>query len=459
MLVEDSLGDAVLIEEMLREDKSSRLEFAHFERLSDAREHLISEGADCVLLDLSLPDADGLNGLLQLLSGAADVPVVILTGTADEGLAMRALEEGAQDYLVKGRADRETVMRSVRYAIERKRAEGELAYQAFHDSLTGLPNRGLFLDRLGLALVRIARHSDLLAVMFLDLDDFKYVNDSLGHGAGDELLVKVADRLSTTIRPSDTVARFGGDEFVLLCEELTMREEATAIAERAQRALADPLFVAGQEIVASASIGIAITQDPRTSPDVLLRDADAAMYQAKGDGKARCVVFEAGRHPDDRKRLSLDSGLHHAVEREQLDLAWQPIWDLSEGRPIGAEGLLRWGHPQRGELAPDEFLHIAEERGQIVPIGYWVLSEACRQGREWSERLPGAAPLVCVNLSVRQLEDPHLVQRLAASLADTGFPPDRLCVEVTEQALLGTGADTDRTLLSLRDPRRPPRRR
>src|SRR2546423_8440270 len=232
LLVEDNRGDARLVEELLKEADNGRFQVLHVERLADARQSLMEKGAGCVLLDLSLPDASRLEALMQLRAAAPDVPIVILSGLQDEFLAVKAVQEGAQDYLVKGRADGHAIGRSITYAVERKHAEMELSHKAMHDALTGLPNRTLFLDRLKHAVMRAKRHHTLMAVMFLDLDGFKPINDTYGHDAGDRLLLALAGRLQDGLRASDTAARFGGDEFMILCEDVTGLQDVISIAQR-----------------------------------------------------------------------------------------------------------------------------------------------------------------------------------------------------------------------------------
>jgi PleD family two-component response regulator len=231
LIVEDNPGDAILVREMLRDADPGGFELAHASRLSEGIDRLLAGGLECVLLDLSLPDAEGLDALTQIQAVSLDIPVIVFSGRNDERVAVRAVQEGAQDYLIKGQVDGRLLARSINYAIERKRVEVELAHQALHDALTGLPNRGLFLDRLAQALARIGRHSSALAVLFCDLDRFKVVNDSLGHGAGDMLLVDVARRLEDVLRAGDTAARFGGDEFVILCEDISGAHQAIAVAD------------------------------------------------------------------------------------------------------------------------------------------------------------------------------------------------------------------------------------
>jgi diguanylate cyclase (GGDEF)-like protein len=435
LLVEDSRAYASLVEHMLRDALGVGVRVTHRDTLAGARLALLEERIDCVLLDLSLPDAGGLEALEVVQSTAPYVPIVVLTGTDDEELATRAVHDGAQDFLVKRLAEREVLARSVRYAIERKRAELRLAYQALHDSLTDLPNRTLLLDRVTLALARCHRRSHALALMFVDLDRFKTVNDSLGHDAGDELLIELAGRLRRIVRPSDTVARFGGDEFLILCEELHSEREALFVAERVRAALAEPVRVRGRAISIRASVGIACGA-PGMSAEGLIREADVAMYRAKRT-RTGIELFRAAMHAEALSALETEQELRGALERRELRLHFQPVISIgARQRPLAVEALLRWHHRRRGLLLPSDFIGLAEETGLIVPIGEWALIEACRQLAGWQRR--HAVPrelVVSVNLSLCQLGSPGFVDSVAAALAASALAPRSLCMEVTESSV------------------------
>ena len=328
---------------------------------------------------------------------------------------------------------------------DRKEAEDQLALHAYHDMLTGLPNRALFLDRLGMALARARRRPGSVAVLFLDIDRFQVINDSLGHAAGDLLLVSVAQRLESTLRPEDTVARFGGDEFTILCEDVASDLEPIAIAERVSRALAEPYAVDDREVFLTTSIGIAVSPHDVAQADSLLRDADAAMYRAKERGRARFEVFDEDMRSRAMRRLEIANALPRAVERNELHLHYQPIIDLRDGEIVGVEALLRW--ERAGQMwAPEAFVPLAEETGLIVPIGEWVLQEACRQLAEWQARfdLPPVFSM-SVNLSAGQLGQPRLAQALEAALRDVD-DPSSVWLELTETALMADEAAAVATL-------------
>jgi diguanylate cyclase (GGDEF)-like protein len=337
-------------------------------------------------------------------------------------------------------------------AVQRHRAEAEVAHQALHDPLTGLPNRALLADRLRQAAARARRQPDSLAVLFLDLDRFKVVNDGIGHSAGDELLRVVARRLLDAVRPGDTVARFGGDEFVVLCENLN-EPDAAALADRVGERLSTPVSIAGRDVAVTASIGIVVADTAWTSPEDLLRDADTAMYQAKERGRARSQLFDAATRQRVLDRLDTEMALHRAIEREEFRVWYQPEVSLADGRIVGLEALLRWERPDRGLQLPDQFLSLAEETGLIVPIGAWVLEEACRQAQAVRAQWPQLAELVVwVNLSVRQLAQPDLVQVIARVLADTETDPRLLGLEITETVLMEDLSSFRATLEQLRRP-------
>ncbi len=311
----------------------------------------------------------------------------------------------------------------------------EKEHQALHDPLTGLPNRLLLVDRIDQALARSTRLTGRVAVLFLDLDMFKVVNDSLGHAAGDGLLIEVGKRLNAVLRPGDTLARFGGDEFVIVCENVPM-EEVEPLARRAARALREPYVFEGRDVKVSASIGIAVSADD-TDADTMLRDADAALYRAKEGGRNRAVVFDEDMHLQASARLDAELGLRRALDNGELRLHYQPVVGIADGAPVGFEALVRWNHPERGVVGPAEFLAVAEETGLILPLGIWVLEEAVRQIQRWRDEVPGGGELwMAVNVSARQLRSPQFVDALAAVLSSSGLPASALRLEIIESALV-----------------------
>lgn len=582
LLVEDNPGDARLLRETLADSGATHVVLEHVQTVNAARQRLQAGGVDLVLLDLSLPDAHGLDTVIETRAAAPLTPIVVLTGLDDQALALRTMQQGAQDYLVKGQIDGPMLLRSIRYAIERgriesdlrdsrhfveqvaattpdiiyvydlagrqivyanrtfaeelghqpgalagveagamplalvhpddrdlfqarlrrfeqaenddleeteyrvqdatggwrwmhsrdtvfargadgrprrilgvarditerKRLEEHLRRQAFYDVLTGLPNRALFLDRLGHALAGVSRRTTGIALLFLDLDGFKLLNDGLGHAAGDALLIGVADRLVASLRPFDTVARFGGDEFTVLLEEIATPEDALMVANRLIAALRAPFLIDDHHVVMTASIGVV----PRPAaaaiarPDDLLRDADRAMYQAKAAGKGRAVIFDQ-HMAGPSEPVSLLGDLRHAVERGELRLHYQPEMDLVANVVTGVEALVRWQHPTEGLIPPVMFIPLAEQTGLILGIGRWVLREACRQAQAW--RQLGVLPplLISVNISPQQLVQPDFVDQVTRVLADSGLPADSLRLEITESTLM---RDSEETMVTLR---------
>ena len=345
--------------------------------------------------------------------------------------------------------DDEGSVREVTLIIEdvtqRKALEDKLSYQAFHDPLTGLPNRALLLDRLEHALERMGRQEDgKVAVLFTDLDNFKYVNDSLGHKAGDTLLVEASGRISSCLRPEDTVARLGGDEFVVLLEGITDVAEATVVAERIARELEAPFDLNGQEVFVTTSTGI-VLGGPGEAED-LLRDADVAMYRSKEAGKDRHEVYKTGMRARSTKRLGLEGDLRRAVERgsEDFVVRYQPEIEVQTGKTVGFEALVRWRHPERGLVLPGEFIPLAEDTGLIVPIGLRVLEQACRQAQAFRNVRNGnpgnGHPIMYVNLSARQFREPELVEEISRIIGATGIEPGSLALEITESDAMSDAA-------------------
>ncbi len=343
------------------------------------------------------------------------------------GLAVR--DESGKAYRIAG---------SMTDISARKRAEAQLQHDALHDALTRLPNRSLYLDRLDIALRRYQRNKEKqFAVLFFDLDRFKNVNDSLGHSVGDELLIAAAERLQQFLRPGDTLARLGGDEFAILLNDLENLADAQHVAERIHELLAREFNIGGHEVYTSASIGIAFSAPHYQRPEEMLRDADLAMYQAKRAGDVAAEVFDSDMHHSAMAVLKLETDLRRAVERREFVMHYQPIVSLATEQVIGFEALLRWQHPQRGLLLPEQFINLAEETGVIVPVCWYGLHEACTQLKEWQQTFPTHPPLsVSINISGKLFLQANMAQRVLATLAECGLSPRTLHLEITESAIL-----------------------
>ena len=447
LLIEDNPGDTRLIQEMLAEDPGTPFNLRCVDRLSRGLEALALKGTGLVLLDLSLPDSHGLETFAKVYAHSPKVPIIVLSGNDDQQLALYAVKSGAQDYLVKGKIDRELLLRAMQYSIERKRYQEELERQANFDALTGLPNRHLLNDRLRQA-VFAQRNVRSVAVVFIDLDHFKVINDSLGHNFGDEVLRHVGERLESAVREGDTVARLGGDEFVLILNDQTREDMIFRTMRRLIARVSEPMQVGGRELHITASAGISLF--PQDGPDVqtLLKNADAAMYRAKSQGRNTFQFFTAEMNELANERLSMEQSLRRAIERDELRLLYQPRVNLRTGKVDGCEALVRWQHPDRGLIVPDRFIPLAEETGLIVPIGEWVLRRACEQGARW--RAAGHPGLVVsVNLSARQLWVGGFARTVGEVLAETRMA-EHLELELTESMVMHDVENVIATLQALR---------
>jgi diguanylate cyclase (GGDEF)-like protein/PAS domain S-box-containing protein len=580
LLIEDNRGDARLLREMFSEPGSPQdIQLTHVESMRGAEQYLALHTVDVVLLDLGLPDAQGLEAVRRAHAAAPRIPLVVLTGLDDDSLAIEALQQGAQDYLIKGQIETRGLLRGLRYAIERKTmdealfAEKERAqvtlncigdavmctdisghisflnvvaekitgwscqdaadrllgevfrikdaadgatihdppqtlgkngsqtssgcvlirrdgvhvpiedsvapihdregkpigavvvfrdmsaaratsllmiHAAEHDFLTGLPNRMLLNERISQAIVLALRHAKHVAVLFLDLDGFKYINDSLGHPMGDKLLQAVAKRLVDCGRASDTVSRPGGDEFVVLLSEVTHPEDAALAAQRVLHAIAESYCIDQRELHVTASIGVSIFPEDGVDAETLIKNADTAMYQAKENGRHSYQYFKPAMNARAVERQSIEASLRRALERRELALHYQPKINFRTGTITGAEALLRWTHPTRGSVPPAQFIPVAEDCGLILPIGNWVLRKACEQARAWlDEGLPGTS--VAVNVSAIEFQSEHFLEGLFSVLHDTGLDPKSLELELTESVLMKHAESAASTLHTVRE--------
>ena len=457
LLVEDNLGDARLLREMFDGQGAHFGELTHVDCMNAAEKHLAEHTVDIILLDLGLPDAQGLGAIRRTRAVAPDVPLVVLTGLDDESMAVQALQHGAQDYLIKGQIETRALLRALRYAIERKAMESaalamarQMAHAAEHDALTGLPNRMLLNDRVSQAIIAAPHHMKKVAVLFLDLDGFKHINDSLGHPIGDKLLQSIANRLVECARDSDTVSRQGGDEFVVLLSEVEQAEDAAIAARRMLQTVAECYSIDRHDLHVTASVGVSVYPDDGLDAETLIKNADTAMYQAKESGRQSYKFFKPAMNVRAVERQSLEEGLQRALERRELTLYYQPQVNLTTGAITGAEALIRWMHPTRGLVSPADFIPVAEDCGLILSIGAWVLREACGQARAWMDAGLRATNMA-VNVSAMEFRDQNFLENLFAILAETGLDPKSLELELTESVLMKHAASTAKILQALRE--------
>jgi diguanylate cyclase (GGDEF)-like protein len=457
LLVEDNCGDARLLREMFKEANQHPVSLHCVGTLALAETLLASQDFDLIVLDLGLPDAQGLEAVRRINAAAPSVPLVVLTGLDDEHVAAQAMQEGAQDYLIKGEIETRGLLRAMRYAVERKFSEEtarrlalEITHSAEHDFLTGLPNRVLLSDRIGVAIAFAERHRRKAALLFLDLDGFKHVNDSLGHPTGDRLLQSIAGRLLNCVRSCDTVSRQGGDEFVVLLSEVEHAEDAAVIARRMLKVVKEAHAIDGHDLHVTTSIGLSVYPDDGLNASALLKTADTAMYQAKDMGRDTYRFFAPVMNARAVERQAIEEGLRRALEREEFMLHYQPKICLRTGAIIGAEALLRWAHPVRGLVPPSQFIPVAEDCGLIRPIGEWVLQNACAQARTWQD-IGLSFGTMAVNVSAVQFMDESFLGRLLTILDETGLDPKLLELELTESVLMKRVESTASLLQSLRE--------
>jgi len=441
LILEDCPADAELMVETLR---TSGLD-PQWQRVDTEKDYLASLDPvpDLILSDFSMPQFDARHAIRLLKERGLDIPFIVVSGCIGEEMAVECIKAGAIDYLLKDRLTRLGL--AVTQALERKHLQEEkqaveerLFHETFHDALTGLPNRVLFLERLERALLRSKRdQAYMFAVLLLNLKGFSVINESLGPSAGDQLLIEASQRLTRHVRSIDSVARPGSDEFLVLLDDLKTATNSSQVATRIQQALATPFTVNSREVFLGANIGITASITGYDHAEDMLRDAGAAMYRAKGSGTSAFVMFDETMHAQAMARIKLEADLRHALEQGEFRLYYQPIVSLDTGRVAGFEALLRWQHPEQGLVSPADYMHVAEETGLILPIGRWVILEACRQLHEWrGQDSTGAVVTMSVNLSGRQFKDPDLLPFIEQILKDTNLDEGVLKLEVTESVMM-----------------------
>ena len=449
LLVEDDHNEALMITTMLQEGLQNQFTLEQRFSVSEALELVRRESFQAIILDLHLPEGQSFDSIPQFIQYCPGAPILILSGVEDEEQAINAVKSGAQDYLIKGQTSSSTLCRAIRYAMERHRATQRITQLAHYDHLTGLANRGLFYERLNCAVARCNRNDMAMALMFLDLDHFKEINDTFGHECGDSLLKTVATRLKKCIREIDTGVRLGGDEFAVLLEQIISVEDVALVAERILQLLAQPIIVNHHQLQITGSLGITIYPWDSANPQELLSHADAAMYRAKAQGGHNYQFYTAGMKTAGLDGSTLEVELSRALAKKEFLLHYQPQMNLRTKEVIGMEALLRWHHPYQGLIGPNHFIPQAEENGMIIPIGEWVLRAASKQAKYW-EKQGFPTPHVAVNLSARQIHQGDLPTLIQDILHGSHLEPEHLKLELTETFLIHETEETLHTLRELR---------
>ncbi len=443
LLIVSDPAVAARVRQHLSESRACLFEVLETTSLKEGLQQLEQDAAvEVVLLDLRAADAAGLDALASARAVSQEVPIVVLTGEEDEAQAVRALRLGAHDYLIDAASDSRLVIRTLRHAVERQRMLRDLSlarqrefYLATHDGLTGLANRWAFHDQLRRALASASRNRSYLAVMVLDLDRFKAINDTLSHAFGDELLKAVAERLTAVVRESDLVARAGGDEFVVMLPDLRRDYDPAKVADHLLEALARPYRLGEREYWITTTIGVVVYPRDGADADTLLRNADAALFHAKSQGPNRYRFYADGMNAAALERLEIETGLREALERNEIFVHYQPQIDVESGEVFGVEALVRWRHPRRGVVSPAAFIPVAEETGVINAVGEWVLRTACADAARWIAA--GASNLrLAVNVSSRQLGHKGFASVVSRALRESGLEPERLELEITESSVM-----------------------
>ena len=438
LLFEDDPGDFALLREYIAEDKSANIKLENVQRLEDGLKLLSENKFDIILVDLRLQDSHGFETFEQINTTWPEIPIIVLTGNEDDDLATQAVKAGAQDYLVKGQFEQQLLIRSIRHALERHQLLRELKaaqvaerFLAYRDNLTKLPNRQLFYDRLHQAILHSKRHKNVFAILFLDLDGFKKINDKLGHGTGDYLLKIAAERLKKCLRQSDTVSRWGGDEFTIILNRISQEQDAIKVAQKILESISQPFQAQEYDLFVTTSIGISLYPSDATDVEILLKNADTAMYRAKKDGKNSFRCYAPSMDVNYLEHVTRVNGLKRAIEDDELAAFYQPQVNLNTNKITGVEAFVRWRHPNMGLIPPSKFMPLAEETGLILQIDEWMLRQTCAQNKRWQE--DGLQAIrVSVNLSDRTFRDPGVPQTLSQILEETGLEAKYLVLEITE---------------------------
>lgn len=447
LMVDDDKDDYILTQDLLSEIADFKYDLEWVSTYDKALEVMENNTYDICLLDYQLGRRNGMELLREMIEKGCATPIIFMTGQGDHKVDMEAMKAGASDYLPKGEINASLLGRSIRYALERQKAKEQILHLAYYDALTNLSNRILFKDRLKQILCLSERYQRLSALMFLDIDNFKRINDTLGHNEGDLLLKEVAARLVTCLRTCDsvsrecmdklnaTVSRLGGDEFTVLLSEINEYQDAAKVAKRILEVLSQPFVLSGHEVFITASIGITLIPLDSNNIDTLLKNADTAMYSAKSRGRNNYQFYKNSMNATASKQLALENNLRKALKREEFLLYYQPQLDISTGKIIGTEALIRWQHPERGIVFPNDFIPLAEQTGMIIPITEWVLKKACAQNKAWQEQGLPLIP-VSVNLSAQDFKEESLIDTMVGALDESGLDPHYLELEITENTVM-----------------------
>jgi diguanylate cyclase (GGDEF)-like protein len=464
LLVDDDEDDYIMTRDLLEDVRDRDYDIEWVSRFDDAVGRIDNRQYDICLFDYRLGAKTGLDLLRYAVESGCKAPIILLTGQGDSEIDIEAMKAGAADYLPKNEINAGMLDRSIRYSIQHKRSEDKIRRMAYYDSLTNLPNRSLFHDRLRQAVAQGERHKSRMAVLFLDLDNFKRVNDTLEHRIGDMLLQEVAERLSSCLRSSDTVsrqdvdpffntvARLGGDEFTILLLDIDSMDSAARVARRILKVIARPFRLERHEVFVTGSIGIAVFPDDGRDMDTLLKNADTAMYHAKEHGKNNFQFYKQSMNASAFERMTLENDLRKAIAQDEFLLYYQPRLDLETGRICAMEALIRWKNSERGLVSPADFIPLAEESGLIIPIGEWVLRSACRQLNIWQRNeAPDMLVAVSMNISGKQFRQKGLVREIEGILRDYDIEPEKLEVEITESVMMKNAELTMYTLERLKE--------